>query len=274
MANFRAFSSAALAAAGLAAAVTASLPALAQQQPQQGQEWFVPGQQRPAGQAPAGQRPAQPAQPGQAQRPPAGPPPARAAAPAALPAGQQPPAAIIGIVDIPEIQRVSTAFSAVREEIERRRQRLNDDLQREQNNWRQQQQDLANQRASMPAEQLRTKERELQDRITDSQRIFRERSRAIEQVTQSALVEIEQALSVVIRQVAASRNINMLLPRPLVIYNEAPFDMTEEIAQQFNRVLRSVSIPPEPAEGAAPAAPGPAPAAAPRPAQGQRQQQR
>jgi len=59
-------------------------PAAAQQQ----QQWFVP-QQQP--QRPPAQRPDQ--QP-------------------ARPATQQPPAAVIGIVDIPEVQRVSTAFNA------------------------------------------------------------------------------------------------------------------------------------------------------------------
>ena len=269
MAKTRVFSPAVMLVAGMAAAVAAGpLPALAQQQQQ---EWFVPGgQQRPGAAAPA--RPAQQQQ-GQQQRPPQGQP-ARPPQAPALPAGQQPPAAVIGIVDIPEVQRVSTAFNTVREEIERRRQRLNDDLQREQNSWREAQQNLANQRASLPPDQLRTRERELQDRITDSQRIFRERSRAIEQAAQGALVEIEQALGVVIRQVASSRNVNLVLPRPLVIFNEAPFDLTEEVAGQFNRILRNVTIPPEPtgeaaAPGAAPAAPRPAAAPA-APAQGQR----
>lgn len=230
-------------------------PALAQQQ----QEWFVPnqGQQRPQGQAqPQQQRPPQQQPATQAPRP--------------LPAGQQPPAAVIGIVDVPEIQRVSTAFTQVRDEIERRRQRLNDDLQREQNNWREQQQQLANQRATLPPEQLRERERALQDRITDSQRIFRERSRNIEQAAQQALVEIEQTLGNVIRQVAASRKVNLVLPRPLVIFNEPPFDLTEEVAQQFNRQLRSVNMPPDSPGGEAPAA-----ANAPRPAPaGQQGQQR
>ena len=254
--------------AGAAAALLLSAaPALAQQQ----QEWFVPGQgqQRPAGQPQ--QRPAQPPQ-GQGagqgqtqQRPPQRP---ATQAPAPLPPGQPPPAAVIGIVDVPEIQRVSTAFSQVRDEIERRRQRLNDDLQREQNNWREQQQQLANQRAALPADQLRERERALQDRITDSQRIFRERSRLIEQAAQQALVEIEQTLGVVIRQVAASRSVNLVLPRPLVIFNDPPFDLTDEVAQQFNKVLKSVNMPPEstgteaPAAANAPARPA-APAAAP-----------
>lgn len=246
-------------------------PALAQQDP----GFFIPpggqGARPPQGGA---QQPQRPPQGAQQQRPPAGQPqrPAgRTEAPPPLPPGQQPPAAVIGIVDIPEVQRVSTAFNQVREEIERRRTRLNDDLQREQNTWRDQQQALAGERAGLQAEVLRLRERELQDRITDSQRIFRNRSQSIEQAAQAALVEIEQGLGTVIRQVAQSRSVNLVLPRPLVIMNEPPFDLTEEIAQQFNRVLPRVNIPAE-SDGrnppAAAAAPGPRPAPAPAPAPG------
>lgn len=243
-------------------AVLAAAPAAAQQN----QEWFVPGQgQGQQGQRPAQQQQQQRPQQQQQQRTP------QAAGqrrdPAPLPPGQPPPAPVIGVVDVPEIQRDSAAFNQVREEIERRRQRLNEDLQREQNTWREQQQQLANQRAGMPPDQLRQRERDLQDRITESQRIFRERSRAIEQVAQGALVEIEQALGTVIRQVAASRSVNMVLPRPLVIFNEPPFDLTAEVSQQFNRALRSVTIPPEAAAG------GEASAPTARPATGGAQQQ-
>jgi Skp family chaperone for outer membrane proteins len=232
---------------GLAAGL-GSAPAVAQQQ-----QWFVPQQ----GQAPAQQQ----------QRPPAQRPPAQPA----RPAGAQQPTAVIGIVDIPEVQRVSTAFNQVREEIERRRNRLNEDLQREQTNWREAQQQLATQRAQLSAEQIRARERELQERITDSQRIFRNRSQHIEVAAQQALVQIEESLANIVRQVAQARNVNMVLPRPLVIMNDPAFDMTEEVAQQFNRATREVQIPPESdgssppvmPGGAAPAAPPAAPAARP-----------
>jgi Skp family chaperone for outer membrane proteins len=226
---------------------------------QQGQEWFVPGQgqQRPAQSQPAQQRPQQPAQRPQQQ------PPAASRAPAALPPGQPPPAAVIGIVDIPEVQRLSTAFGQLRDEIERRRTRLNDDLQREQNGWREAQQQLAAQRATLTPDQVRERERQLQERITDSQRVFRNRSQAMEAAAQQAVGQIEEALANIVRLVAQSRQVNLVLPRPLVIMNEPAFDITEEVAQQFNRQFRSVTIAPESDGSAPPAAAQPRPAAQP-----------
>ena len=237
----------------LAALLIFPMMASAQNQP----GWFVPGQPQGQPQAqPQGQRPAQPPAP---QRPAQ---PAQAIAP--LPPGTPPPAALIGVVDVPEIQRVSTAFNQVRQEIERRRAKLNDDVQNEQQRWRDEQQRLGNERAALSPEQLRTRERTLQDQITDGQRIFRDRARDLEQLAQQALREIEQALAIVIRQVAASRNINLVLPRPLIIYNEPAFDMTEDVAVQLNRMISAVNLPPDPAASPPPrptATPAPAPAA-------------
>ncbi|MFM2150466.1 MAG: hypothetical protein RLZZ187_2772 [Pseudomonadota bacterium] len=245
------------------------VPGQAPAQQQQSQEWFIPGQQQ--------QRPAQGAQqPPQQQRPPQ----QGQQAQQRPAAGQRPPAAVLAMVDVPEVNRLSAAFNQVREEIERRRARLNEDLQREQLRWREEQQTLAAARATLPPETLRERERALQDRISAAQAVFRDRNRALEAAGQVGLQQIEQALGAVITQVAQSRGINFVVPRQLVIFNEPGFDITDEVAAQLNRVLRQVNLPPEgqmPAPAQAPAAgaqrqpaptPAPAPAAAqPRPAQ-------
>ncbi|WP_137178601.1 OmpH family outer membrane protein [Roseomonas sp. AR75] len=214
----------------LPAAPLAPVPAVAQQQ---GQQWFIPGQQQ-------GQRP--PAQ-AQQQRPPQA---------QQRPANQRPPAPVIAIVDIPEVQRLSAAFNQVREEIERRRVRLNEDLQQEQGRWREEQQALAAARATLPPESLRERERALQERITDAQRIFRDRNRTIDAAAQVGLQQLEQAMGAVVRQVATTRGVNLVLPRQLAILSDPVFDVTDEVSAQLNRVLRTVNLP---AEGEMPAPP-------------------
>lgn len=224
-------------------------PAEAQQQ----QQWFVPGQQQGQQQRPAQQQQQRPAQ--QQQRP-------AQPNPAPLAPGQPPPAPVIGLVDVEEVQRNSTAFNQVRDEIERRRNRLNEDLQREQQRWREEQQALAAARATLPPEQLRARERELQERIAAAQTVFRDRNRNLEQAAQQGLGEIQQALGLVLQQVAASRNVNIVLPRQVVVFNMPGFDLTDAVTAQLNTVLRSVTLPPDtPAPAAAaPAAPATPPA--------------
>ena len=283
MIHTRIVAAAAFVAAGLFAMPA---PVLAQQ------DWFVPGQQRvpggprqpqaapPAGgpratpprQAPAAQPQGQngfqgpgddqdqPMPPLQVELPPAPVVPS-------LPRGSSPPALVVGLISVPDVMRASTAAQAIERAIGERRQKLNEDAQKEQASWRDFQQQLAAQRANTTPEQIRAKERELQERISAAQRKFRDRNRIIQEALQYSLAQIERTLAGVLQQVAASRGMNMVLHRAQVALNIPEFDVSQEVVDQLNTILPSVVIPPD---GVSPAqmppvaaAPAPAPATAP-----------
>ena len=162
-----------------------------------------------------------------------------------LPKGASPPAAVIGVLGVPEIMRAATASQQVEKVISERRAKLNEDAQKEQAVWRDLQQQLAAQRATLPPDQVRQKERELQERITNSQQSFRDRNRIIQETAQYSLSQIERTLIGVIRQVAESRGMNLVLHRAQVALNINEFDITDEVTQQMNKVMPSVNIPPD-----------------------------
>lgn len=285
----------------VAALSTFAAPALAQSNP----GWFVPpaaggaGPSRPT--APAA-RPPQPRPPvptapllppslPQQAAEPELPPSAPVALPPMpdlpqLPRGAAPPASVIGVLSVPDIMRGSMAAQQIEKTITERREKLNQDAQAEQVAWRELQQQLANSRAGSSADQIRAKERELQDRITNAQKQFRDRNRIIQESLQFGLGQIEQVLSAVVRQVSESRGMNLVLHRAQVVLNVAEFDITEQVANQLNKALPNVVLPPDgvspstfsparPVAAAPPAAtpvvvpavpPAPTPAPAPAPA--------
>ena len=234
-------------------------PSAAQQSPQ----WFVPNQPRPA--APA--RPvARPAPAPQAEQPVPGtsliPEGAAAGAggqgqqqvqvqlPAApevppLPKGPTPPAAIVGVLSVPDVMRASSAFQQADKEFVGRRQKLNEDAQKEQVTLRDLGQALANDRAKLSPEQIRAREKELQDRIADSRRVFGERNRVIQEASQYVMAQIDRAVEMVTQQVAISRGINLVLNRAQILGATSEFDMTPAVVDDLNKVLANVVIPPE-----------------------------
>jgi Skp family chaperone for outer membrane proteins len=163
-----------------------------------------------------------------------------------VPKGTEPPTPRIGVLGVPDVMRVSTAAQEVERVLGGRRQKLNEDAQKEQAAWR----------GSLSAEQIRAKERELQERITNAQRTFRERDRVIQDAAQYSLAQIERVLVAVIRQVAESRGMNLVLHRQQVALNANEFDLTDQVTQQLNKVLPAVLIPPD---GVSPAAMAQAP---------------
>ncbi len=67
----------------------------------------------------------------------------------ALPKGASPPAPVIGVLGVPEIMRATTAAQQVEKVIAERREKLNQDAQKEQAAWRDLQQQLGAQRATL-----------------------------------------------------------------------------------------------------------------------------
>jgi Skp family chaperone for outer membrane proteins len=263
--SFRRPRTAALGAAGAAAFAMVLMgvsPQAAAQQ--QGPGWFMPSQSQPrAEQRPAARpasRPAPPVQmPAAIPEPQPGasapeaeqqvqlPPMAEAPVPElpALPRAPSPPAAVIGVLGVPEVMRASTAGQQVERVIGERRQKLAEDAQKEQTAWRDLQQSLANQRSSLSADQVRTKERELQERVTNAQKQFRDRNTMIQQAAQYSLNQIERTLIGVIRLVSESRGMNLVLHRSQVALNVNEFDITEAVTAELNKVLPEVKIPPD-----------------------------
>lgn len=238
----------------LLAAVIGLVPAAAARA--QSQDYFIPGQGQGQGQA---HRPAaapRPAPSRQARGPaPAAVPPSAEDAPVpqlqlppapdipALPRGASAPAAVMGVIGVPDIMRVSTAYQEVDKLITQRRDKLNEDAQKEQSSWRDMEQSLASDRAKLSPDQIRAREHDLQERITKAQKAFRERGNILQAQAQYGQAQIERALVGIIQRVAESRGMNIVLHRQLVALNVPEFDITEECATQLNKVLPSIGIP-------------------------------
>ncbi len=282
MIQFRLIAASALAAALLSAG---ALPGVAQQNP----EWFVPNQaQRPAGTPRPAARPAAPAagapQGAGLLAPEGAAPGAEGQAPQVqvqlppppdvppLPKGATPPAAIVGVLSVTDVMRASAAFQQADKEFLARRQKLNEDAQKEQVTLRDLGQQLANERSKLTPDQIRAREKDLQDRITESRRTFGERNRIIQEASQYVMAQIDRAVELVTQQVAISHGINIVLNRAQILGTTNDFDLTPQVVDDLNKVLTAVLIPPD---GVSPVAmqppPGATPAAAAQPADAQPQ---
>ncbi|HVY18323.1 MAG TPA: OmpH family outer membrane protein [Rhodopila sp.] len=162
-----------------------------------------------------------------------------------IPKGSATPAAIIGILSVPDVLRVSTAYQAAYKELNARAQKLNEDAQKEQNALRELGQNFAAERSKLSPEQIRAKEREITDRATEAQRRFGERNRIIQEAGQYVMAQLNRTMEQVAQQVALSRGINLVLNRAQILGTTADFDLTPAVAEVLNKVLPSVVVPPD-----------------------------
>lgn len=163
----------------------------------------------------------------------------------AIPKGSATPAAVIGVLSVPDVLRVSTAYQAADRELAIRRTKVNEDGQKEQAALRDLAQAFANERAKLSPEQIRAREKEYADRVNESRRMFSERARIIQEAGQYVMAQIERVIEVVAQQVAASRGVNLVLNRAQVLGTTSDFDLTPQVAEVVNKVLPGVIIPPD-----------------------------
>jgi Skp family chaperone for outer membrane proteins len=239
----------------------------------QSQDYFVPGQARPAARpAPARPAPApRPVAPVVAGAPDAGPPPLQVPMPPvpdlpALPKGASPPAAVMGVIGVSDVMRGSVAAQDVEKVIGERQQKWKDDVEKERAVWLEMQQAITAESGKLTPEQVRTRNRQLQERIIGAERKLNERKRIIDAATDYALNQIRSELIAVIRQVSESHGMNLLLHRTQVALNVNEFDITDQVTEQLNKLLPSVKIladgeePPTAAAAVPPPPPAPPPA--------------
>ena len=156
-----------------------------------------------------------------------------------------PPAPVIGVIGVPDVLQASTAAQGVQKEIEKRRAELTDEVRKEEDSWRRVQAALADPKSHLSQDELRRRELALQQRIATSQLAFRNHEARIQAAAQVALGQIERTLIAVIRQVANSRGMNLVLHRAQVALNMNGFDITDEVTKQLNQVLPTVTVPPD-----------------------------
>jgi len=229
----------------------------AQSSGQSGGGWFVPKSSQPA--APASHHAAAPAPrpvpvavpapaPDDAgeqdQAPQAQPvlplPPVPAVSP--LTKGAAPPTAVFGVISVPDVMRMSSAAQQVEKVLGARRDKLNQDAQKEQQAWRETQQQIQTTKG-LTREQIEGKVRALQARVQKAQKEFRGRNRVIQEAAQVALGQIERELVQIIKQVSASHGMNLVLHREQVALNFPEFDITPQVLDVLNKTLPSVFIP-------------------------------
>jgi Skp family chaperone for outer membrane proteins len=162
----------------------------------------------------------------------------------ALPKEAPPPAAIIGVLSVPEIMQQSTAARGVETIIQQRRTVLAKEAQAEQKRIEAEQKTIEAEKAKLTKPVLVSKEKALQVEIEKDQVKFHNQGVAIEISARTALGKIESTLIAVIRQVAQAHDMNLVLHRSQVALNSNKIDISTEVATQLNKILPSVAVPP------------------------------
>ncbi len=156
---------------------------------------------------------------------------------------QKVPAARIAILDNQRIMRESSAAIDIKSQIDRQRQKYQDEITKKEQELRKTDQELARQRTILSPEAFAKKRSEFESRYTQVQRDVQARKRELDQAYEFGLRQIQKAISEIIVALAKEREFNIVLPRTQVIFAEASMNITDDVLLRLNQKLPKVAIP-------------------------------
>ena len=163
---------------------------------------------------------------------------------------QEPPAELplrIAILDIDRVLREASAVKTMREQMRTYVDAYRSDTQREEEEMRTAQQELARKRTLLSAEAFAAEREDFEKRLIQAQEKVQSRKRALDRVQADAMRTVQGALNRVVTEIARDRELTLILRKDKAVLVAKPFEITDEVLVRLNGVLPSVTLPqPEP----------------------------
>lgn len=167
-----------------------------------------------------------------------------AAAPGAGNLSAEPlPPAVVAVVNYQRLLREAKAARQIREEIEARRRRYQEEIKKKEQELLEKEREITRQRSLLSPEAFAKKRREFEREAAAVQRQVQERRRQLDAASASAYAEVRNAIIEVVGELAEERGFNLVLPSTAVLLFSPRLDLTEEVLAGINARLPRVEVP-------------------------------
>lgn len=156
----------------------------------------------------------------------------------------------VAIVDFQRVVRESIAAEGIQEQIDVYRQSYQDEFGQIEERLRAIEDELAEARATLPADEFAQRRRDFEEQITEAQQRAQVSRAALDQALEKAMDEVRSTLVDIIAQIARERDANLVLSQSQIILADRELDVTETALERLNEQLPEVEviIPPQPEE--------------------------
>ncbi len=153
------------------------------------------------------------------------------------------PAAVVAIVDYQRILRDARAAKSIREQIEKRRKKYQQEIREQEKALLERERELSRQRSVLSPEAFQKRRRAFEEEAARVQRLVQERRRELDAASAEAYARIRNVIIEIVGGLARDRGFNLVLPSSAVLLFSPKLDLTEDVLQELDRRLPTVEIP-------------------------------
>ena len=148
----------------------------------------------------------------------------------------------IGVLDVQSILREAKAVKGIRDQITSYGGKFEEEIEKERNDIRKANQELARQRTILAPDAFAEKRRKFEQRVVEVQKLVQNRQRALDKSRNEAMITVNKTYTGIVSKVANERNLALIIRKNQTAFSVKSLDITQEILNRLNKQLPSVKV--------------------------------
>ena len=148
----------------------------------------------------------------------------------------------VTVLDVAAIRREAASMKSIREQIISYQNTLQSEIQKEQEQLRTAQQELAKKQSLLAPEAFAEERRKFEESVVGVQQLVQQRRRSLEESQAKAMSQVETALNEVVATLAQQNGYAVVLRRSQVVIVDTALDITKSVLDALDQRLPSVKV--------------------------------
>lgn len=146
------------------------------------------------------------------------------------------------VLNIGKIRRDAMSVKSIREQIINYQNKIQGEIQKEQEALRLAQQELAKKQSLLAPEAFAEERRKFEQRVVEVQQLVQKRRQTLEQAQAGAMVQVEQALNEIVATMADKEGYGIILRFSQVVYVKTHLEITDKVLKELDQKLPTVQV--------------------------------
>ena len=148
----------------------------------------------------------------------------------------------VAILDVQSVFQNAAAVKSIQTAMRTYIEAYRAGTQREEEEIRAAQQELATKRESLSEEQYEAERRKLEQRLLEAQARVQERKRGLDETQQQGMNAVQRALNSIVTEIANEQGLTLILRKEQTVLNATALEITDEVLNRLNARLPTIDI--------------------------------
>lgn len=148
----------------------------------------------------------------------------------------------IGIIDTQKIMEKTKAIEGLRNQLNEKAEVFKKDSSKKEEYFKKKFEELDSKKNVLSKDAYEKKAKSLNEEFAEAQKKVQQDRSSLDKVYADAIKVFEENLDVVIKEVASSEKILVILPKMQTLYSDDSLDITEKVLEKINKRLTKINV--------------------------------